>query len=125
MRTSHKQAKTRRQLGIRLPLVLAGLGIMTAMSAGPAFSSGRDGVESYEHPGSGRVESKFYGTVEKIPSDRAGSWTVNGREIVVNRETRIKEEYGKAMTGAYVEVEGTTTGKVFTAEKIEVKRAKK
>ena len=125
MKTSHQQIRTRRQFGIRLALVLAGLGIITTLTAGPALSSGRAEDDSSEHRGSGRGESKFYGNVEKIPSDRIGSWTVNGREIVVTKETRVKEEYGKAVTGAYVEVEGTNTGKVFAADKIEVKRAKK
>jgi hypothetical protein len=63
--------------------------------------------------------------VKKIPADRLGTWVVNNREIMVTKETRIKEEYGSAAEGAYVEVEGNNTGKTFTAYKIEVKRAKK
>ncbi len=125
MTTSHEQTKTGRSFGIRFAVSLAVLGITIALAAGPALSSGTEGEESNEHHGSGRVESKLYGTVEKIPSDRIGSWRVNGREIKVTNETRIKEEYGKAVTGAYVEVEGSNTGKLFTAYKIEVKRAKR
>ncbi|MEI8021582.1 MAG: AMP-binding protein, partial [Schlesneria sp.] len=60
--------------------------------------------ESYEKHGSGRAESKLYGTVQRMPAGRVGAWTVNGREIVVTRETRIKEEYGKAIPGVELEV---------------------
>jgi hypothetical protein len=117
---------------------VAGLGISAILGVSPAFSSsykGGEGSEQHEsehHNDEGHEKhdsakggSKFYGTVEKIPADRIGSWTVNGREIKVTGATRIKEEYGSAVSGAYVEVEGSNTGKVFTADKIEVKRSKK
>jgi hypothetical protein len=109
----------------RSAAVVAGLALSIAIGAGPAFSSSDRGNEGSEKHESGKSESKLYGTVQKIPADRIGSWTVNGREIKVTADTRIKEEYGKAVSGSYVEVEGTNTGKVFTATKIEVKRAKK
>jgi hypothetical protein len=95
------------------------------MEGSENYESGRGSDEGHENHGSGRGESKFYGTVQKIPADRIGSWTVNGREIKVTGATRIKEEYGAAVSGSYVEIEGSNTGKVFTADKIEVKRAKK
>ena len=137
MTTSHK-TKTGSNGALRIAAVVAGLGISALLGVVPAFSSshksgegseqhrsGHGSDEGHEKHDSGRGESKFYGTVEKIPADRIGSWTVNGREIKVTGATRIKEEYGKAVSGAYVEVEGSNTGKVFTADKIEVKRAKK
>ena len=127
MLKSHKQTKAGRKSAIRLVVVLAGVGLMAALASVPAFASDHKGEESSEDHGHGSAqsESKFYGIVQKIPADRIGSWTVNGREIKVTSATRIREEYGTAVTGAYVEVEGSNTGKVFTAVKIEVKRAKK
>ena len=125
MTTTSKRVNFKRHLGLTLAEVLAGLGITAALGAGPVLASEKKMEEAYESHGYGSVESKFYGVVQKIPSDRIGFWTVNGREIQVNRETRITEEYGKAAAGAFVEVEGSNTGKVFSAKKIEVKRAKK
>lgn len=72
----------------------------------------------------GRYESKFYGIVDDLPQDRIGVWVVNGRQIVVTRDTRIKEKHGRPEPGAYVEVEGSNTGTTFTASEIAVKRAK-
>jgi hypothetical protein len=109
----------------RTAAVVAGIALAVTIGVGPVFSSDNkrdDGDEKHE---SGKSKSKFYGTVQKIPADRTGTWIVNDREIKITSETRIKEEYGKAVTGSYVEVEGTNTGKVFTATRIEVKRAKK
>lgn len=125
MTTSQQQTKAGRKSAIRVVGVLAGVGFMAALASLPAFASDSKGEETSESHGSAKSESKFYGTVQNIPADRIGSWTVNGREIKVTPATRIKEEYGAAVTGAYVEVEGSNTGKVFTAVKIEVKRAKK
>jgi hypothetical protein len=70
-----------------------------------------------------RYESKFYGTVEKLPQGMIGTWVINRRDIAITRETRIIERHGKAAPGAYVEVEGVNTGKAFTAHRIEVKRS--
>lgn len=125
MATSQGKMKSGLQRGARLTAVMAGMGITVALTTGQAFSSGQKSEESYERHVSERSESKIYGTVEKAPSGRVGSWVVNGREIAVTRDTRIKEEYGTAAVGAYVEVEGSNTGKLFSAHKIEVKRAKK
>ncbi|HIJ95628.1 MAG TPA: hypothetical protein HPP94_07815 [Desulfuromonadales bacterium] len=105
--------------------IVAGIALSVTIGAGPVFSSSDRESEGSEKHESQKSESKLYGTVQKIPADRGGLWIVNGREIKVTGETRIKEEYGKAVSGSYVEVEGTNTGKVFTATKIEVKRAKK
>jgi len=70
-----------------------------------------------------RYESKFYGTVEIMPEGIDGIWVVNGKEVLVTKETVVKEKHGKAAVGAYVEIEGNLSGKTFTAYEIEVKRA--
>jgi hypothetical protein len=72
-----------------------------------------------------RYESKFYGTVEKLPHGMVGTWVINKRDIAITKETRISERHGKAAPGAYVEVEGVNTGKAFTAHRIEVKRSRR
>lgn len=72
-----------------------------------------------------RYESKIYGTINKIPEGGVGTWIVNDREVLVTKETFVKEEYGKATVGAYVEVTGSYDGKAFHAYKIEVKRARR
>jgi hypothetical protein len=74
---------------------------------------------------SGNYESKFYGTVEKAPQRNIGTWVIRKRDIAVTKETIIIERHGKAVPGAYVEVEGMNTGKAFTAHRIEVKRSKR
>ena len=125
MTTTSKRVNFKRHLGLTLAEVLAGLGITAALGAGQVLASDKKVEEAYETHGYGRVESKLYGIVQKIPTDRVGIWTVNSREIQVTRETRITEEYGRVVAGAFVEVEGSNTGKVFSANKIEVKRAKK
>ena len=99
MTTTHKQAISGRKTAIRLVGVLAGIGLMAAVASLPAFASDGKGEETLESHGSAKSESKFYGTVQKIPADRIGSWTVNGREIKVTPETRIKEEYGAGFQG--------------------------
>lgn len=70
----------------------------------------------------GKEERKILGTVEKLPAGRDGRWIVNGEEILVTKDTVIREKHGKAEVGAYVEVEGTRVGNSFSARKIEVKR---
>lgn len=69
----------------------------------------------------------IHGTIESIPADSNGIWTVNGQEILVTKDTLLREKDGRAIVGAYVEVEGHTLGdalgEVFSAHKIEVKRA--
>jgi hypothetical protein len=95
-------------------LVFAGLFVGTGI-ASEYERSGKD----YEH--SERHEDKIYGTVEKLPKDVIGTWVVDGKEILVTKDTFVKEEYGKPAVGAYVEIEGSYTGKTFTAHKIEIK----
>jgi len=71
-------------------------------------------------------KAKFYGTVEEMPQGGVdGTWRINGRELLVTQNTRIKEKYGKAVVGSYVEVEGNFSGKTFTVYEIEVKDNKR
>jgi hypothetical protein len=73
---------------------------------------------------SGRYKSIIYGVVEKAPLGNVGYWVINKRDVAVTKETRFIEKHGKAVVGAYVEVEGENTAMSFAASKIEVKRSK-
>ncbi|MCI5212593.1 MAG: hypothetical protein D3910_28255, partial [Candidatus Electrothrix sp. ATG2] len=67
-------------------------------------------------------ESKIYGTVEALPQGGVdGIWRVNGRDITVDRNTRIKEEHGRIAVGSYVKIEGHQSGNNFIAYEIETK----
>lgn len=95
---------------------------MLAMGSAAYAVASEDEYEEYDHyreyPG------KFYGTVEGMPeTGREGIWIINGREVLVTGGTKIEEEYGRAAAGAYVEVKGNYSGKLFTAYEIEVKEA--
>jgi|GEM_PF-1302172 len=120
-----------RPCSTRFAAEFSALVIMGALTASTAGAGGQGGAESYrsrdgkEQCEEDQVGSRFYGTVQKIPLGRAGAWVVNGRQILVVRETKIVEGYGAAVVGAYVEVEGYNTGKSFNACIVEVKRAKK
>lgn len=99
------------------------LGLFVALAAGAAFAGEherRDGGEYDER--SGQYESTIYGTIRSLPKGMIGVWNVNGKEVNVTKTTLIKEKHGKAEVGAYVEVEGTFSGKMLNAHKVEVKR---
>jgi hypothetical protein len=73
-----------------------------------------------------RIGSKFYGTVETLPQTGLdGVWKIDGREVVVTRNTRIKEEYSRLAVGSIVEVKGRFSDKTFTADEIEVKNRRR
>ncbi|WP_417910281.1 DUF5666 domain-containing protein [Candidatus Electronema sp. PJ] len=99
--------------------VLFFLTILAVSSSWPALASEHD----YEDGEYGENSSaKFYGTVDALPQNvNNGTWLVNGRQVVVNPGTEVKEKRGKAAVGAYVKVEGHPTGSSFTADEIEVK----
>lgn len=124
MTTRIEQVWSGRPHRSRLAVVLL-VGIMMALGTSTALAGEHDRDRSHERHDSNVPESKFYGKVEKIPAERLGTWVVNKREITVTKDTRIKEEHGSAVTGAYVEVEGTNNGTLFTAHKIDVKRPRK
>jgi len=72
-----------------------------------------------------RGESKIYGVIDSMPNaDLNGTWVVGGRKVEVTDRTRIKEKYGRAETGRYVEVEGFWEGDRFIAYELEVERSR-
>lgn len=105
------------------------MGLVLACMAWPVFSS-EDDCEKSRHIGDGERypagdRSKIYGTVEKLPeTGLAGIWIVNGREFIITERTRLEQKHGLIEPGAYVEIKGIKSKNTFTAEKIEVKRAK-
>jgi hypothetical protein len=105
----------------QISTVAAVLGFAIITSTGTPLAGEAGSEESSPE----RYESKFYGTVEKLPQGLVGTWVINKRDIAITKETRISERHGKAVPGAYVEVEGVNTGNAFTAHKIEVKRSKR
>ncbi len=66
--------------------------------------------------------SKFFGTVEALPAGFSGTWIVNGRSVEVTPQTVIEQEHARIAVGTYVEIEGRSDGRTFTAHKVEVKR---
>ncbi len=116
------QQKIRNTFGAKTFGVLAGVTINILLAAGTSLAGSTEDTNYKYVPLA--IESKLYGTIKKLPAGHVGTWIVNSREILITGKTKISEEYGKAVVGAYVEVEGTNTGKVFTASKIVVKRAR-
>ncbi|MCI5159397.1 MAG: hypothetical protein D3906_13385, partial [Candidatus Electrothrix sp. AUS1_2] len=83
--------------------------------------------ERYEYEGGERYreESKLYGVIEKMPENGYnGTWVVDGKQILVTDATRIKEKYGRAAVGKYVEIEGRRDGESLKAFEIEVERSR-
>lgn len=105
-----------------LSVVLAA-GLVFALTTGTVLASEYERHGGYEHHK--RHESKIYGTVSKIPESGFGTWVVNGKEVIVTKDTFIEEEHGRAVVGAYVEVKGSYDGKTFHAYEIEVKGARR
>ncbi len=68
------------------------------------------------------TDRHFYGTIDNLPPNRIGTWTVGGQNVQVTLSTLVSEEHGAAVAGAYVEVTGyaQTDGSTL-ATKIEVK----
>ncbi|MBP1150302.1 MULTISPECIES: DUF5666 domain-containing protein [Methylocaldum] len=48
---------------------------------------------------------EFYGTIEKRPEGKVGTWMIGGREVVVTEKTKLEEDDGPLVVGACVEVE--------------------
>lgn len=108
--------------GISAVLTVA---VVFVLTTGTVFGSDYEKREGSRNERSEAYESKIYGTVEKLPAGLLGTWVVKGREVLVTKETVIKEKYGKIDVGSYVEVEGKVSGKTFTAREIEIKRDRK
>jgi hypothetical protein len=68
------------------------------------------------------IPNTIYGTIESLPKGLRGTWVVNGREILVLKETVITGKNGKPEIGAPVQVQGTVLGETFTVSRIEIKQ---
>jgi len=93
--------------------------VMMLSVAMNAFADSHRYAGSYEN-GRTFMKSKFYGVIEKMPSNMVGNWIISGRKIKVTPYTKIEEDDGPLRVGAYVEVEGYNDLKTFTATEIEV-----
>lgn len=51
-------------------------------------------------------EVQFEGRIQNRPMERNGLWRIAGRDVLVTQQTKIDEEEGRAVVGAWVEVEG-------------------
>ena len=74
-------------------------------------------------PSSGLLEVSFRGTVEALPAatSQIGDWRVSGRTVHVTDKTILRREYGPAVVGSVVEVEGfVQTDNSIDAKKVEV-----
>lgn len=80
------------------------------------------GVQATVFASDNSYRSKFYGTIEKLPAGLSGTWVVNGRSVEVTPQTRIEQKHGRIAVGTYVEINGRSDGRTFTAHKVEVKR---
>jgi hypothetical protein len=110
-------------------MVISVIVLVLGCLAWPVFSSEDDleygrRISGGEHHPAG-YRSKIYGTVEKLPeTGLSGIWIINGREFVVTERTRLEQKHGLLEPGAYVEIKGIKSENTFTADKVEVKRAK-
>ena len=102
---------------MRRILMSLAIGLALLLTAGTVVAgeqgSGKTGSESRE--------GKFYGKVESLPAGLIGTWRISGSGVNVTESTIIKEEHGRVRIGAYVEVEGSVSGNILNARKIETK----
>ncbi|MBV6341897.1 DUF5666 domain-containing protein [Candidatus Magnetobacterium casense] len=108
----------------RLQTVFLALAVVIVMVASNAYTSGREDEHKDEYYKDQGRHGKIYGVIKEMPKESVGTWTVGKRKVVVTENTHIKEKHGKAIVGAYVEVEGGYDGDTFVADEIEVKRAR-
>ncbi|MDP2158035.1 MAG: DUF5666 domain-containing protein [Nitrospirota bacterium] len=97
------------------------IALLAGMSMDVAYASERGRTHEDERRHS-ESDVKIYGNVDKMPEGGIGIWVIKGKEILVTKETIIKEKHGKASVGSYVEVEGTYRGNTVHAYELEVKR---
>ncbi|MBI5664210.1 MAG: hypothetical protein HZC49_03825 [Nitrospirae bacterium] len=71
-------------------------------------------------PGTGQCLCKLSGTVEKMPEGIDGIWIVNGKQVLVTKDTVIKERHDRAVVGAHVKIDGDLSGRTIMAYEIEV-----
>lgn len=51
------------------------------------------------------ADDEFYGVVESRPTQNAGLWMINGRQLEVTDKTEIENDNGPLVVGSCVEVE--------------------
>ncbi len=78
-------------------------------------------IKTYEQ--TERRESRVYGQLEKVPEGFLGIWVVNGKKILVTKDTFLKEEHLEAKAGDYVVADCRHSGKTLTAYKLEITKA--
>ncbi len=93
--------------------------IISTILAALTLAAGQTAVFAGDDHG---YRSKFFGTVEALPAGFNGTWIVNGRSVEVTPQTVIEQEHARIAVGTYVEIEGRSDGRTFTAHKVEVKR---
>jgi hypothetical protein len=67
---------------------------------------------------------EFYGTLEKRPEGKVGTWIIGGREVAVTEKTKLEEDDGPLVVGACVEVEyeGGSVEEIETEEQGKCKK---
>lgn len=114
-----KQTKIKEKEG---PVAIGQYVKIKAQQTGEKFIAYRIEVEDQDESEPGVTRAKIYGTVEKMPENGVeGTWQINGRKLLVTRNTKIEEKHDKLSVGVYVELEGNFIGKTFTVTEIEVK----
>lgn len=69
--------------------------------------------------------TELHGVVQAMPEKgHIGEWKIDGKNIFVTEETRVKEKHGKITVGTPVEVEGVTCNGKFIAAEIESEKRK-
>lgn len=90
----------------------ATVNVLVAVSVQPRSSGLSEGVR----------EARVEGYITALSSSQ--SFTVNGINVVANAATRLEGSTAALKVGALVEVEGTVSGSVLTATKIEIEDEK-
>lgn len=79
------------------------------------------GIEAYEIEVEGDILVR--GKIETLPKNGLhGTWIINGKKVIVNKETHIDKEYlSKMVVGSTVEVEGKNIGDSIEAYEIDLR----
>lgn len=78
-------------------------------------------IDAYEIEVEGEI--LVHGKIESLPkSGLNGTWIINGKKVLVNKDTHIDKEYlSKIVVGSTVEVEGKNIGESIEAYEIDLK----
>ena len=64
-------------------------------------------------------EQEVKGTVQVMPAKKIGLWKIQGQQVKVTAQTRIDEKECALKVGGQAEAEGTFSGRLLGATKIE------